>query len=68
VRGSVVIETKIGDLEVGIREGTAAWLDVSSRFGHVHNALEAADAPETTTDTVEVRARTSVGEVVIRRP
>jgi hypothetical protein len=68
VRGSVVIETKIGDLEVGIREGTAAWLDVSSRFGHVHNALEAAAAPDTTTDTVEVRARTSVGEVVIRRP
>jgi hypothetical protein len=68
VRGAVVIETKVGDLEVGIREGTAAWLDVSSRFGHVHNALEATDAPETTAETVEVRARTSVGEVVIRRP
>jgi DUF4097 and DUF4098 domain-containing protein YvlB len=68
VRGAVAIETKVGDLEVGIREGTAAWLDVSSRFGHVHNALEATDAPETTAETVEVRARTSVGEVVIRRP
>jgi DUF4097 and DUF4098 domain-containing protein YvlB len=68
VRGSVVLETKIGDLEVGIREGTAAWLDVSSRFGHVHNALDAADAPGTSADTVEVRARTSVGEIVIRRP
>ena len=30
VRGSVVLETKLGDLEVGIREGTAALLDVSS--------------------------------------
>jgi DUF4097 and DUF4098 domain-containing protein YvlB len=68
VRGSVVVETKIGDLEVGIREGTAAWLDVSSRFGHVHNALDPADAPDTSAETVEVRARTSVGEVVIRRP
>jgi hypothetical protein len=68
MRGSVVLETKIGDLEVGIREGTAAWLDVSSRFGHVHNALDAADAPESSAETVEVRARTSVGEVVIRRP
>jgi len=68
VRGAVVIETKVGDLEVGIREGTAAWLDVSSRFGHVHNVLEATGAPETTAETVEVRARTSVGEVVIRRP
>jgi hypothetical protein len=68
VRGAVVIETKIGDLEVGIREGTAAWLDVNSRFGHVHNSLDAADGPETSAETVEVRARTSVGEVVIRRP
>jgi DUF4097 and DUF4098 domain-containing protein YvlB len=68
VCGSVVLETKIGDLEVGIREGTAAWLDVNSRFGRVHNALEAADAPERSAETVEVRARASVGEVVIRRP
>ena len=68
VRGSVVLETKIGDLEVGIREGTAAWLDVNARFGRVHNALDAADAPEPSAETVEVRARTSVGEIVIRRP
>jgi Toastrack DUF4097 len=68
VRGSVVLATKIGDLEVGVRDGTAAWLDVSSRFGRVHNSLDAADAPEPSAETVEVRARTSVGEVVIRRP
>lgn len=68
VRGAVVLETKIGDLEVGIREGTAAWLDVNSRFGHVHNALDAADGPEASAETVEVRAHTSVGEVLIHRP
>ncbi len=68
VRGLVVLETKIGDLEVGIREGSAAWLDVSSRVGQVHNSLDAADAPERSAETVEVRGRTSVGEVVIRRP
>jgi Putative adhesin len=68
VRGSVVLETRLGDLEVGIREGTAAWLDVRSTAGKVHNALEAADAPEPSTETVEVRARTTVGNVVIRRP
>ena len=68
VRGSVVLETKIGDLEVGVREGTAAWLDVNARFGHLHNSLEAAEAPEASAETVEVRARTSVGEIVIRRP
>jgi Putative adhesin len=68
VRGSVVLETRLGDLEVGIREGTAAWLDVRSTAGKVHNALEAADAPEPSAETVEVRGRTSAGNVVIRRP
>ena len=67
-RGSVVLETHLGDLEVGIPEGTAAWLDVSSTAGRVHNALDAADAPEPSAETVEVRARTSVGDVVIRHP
>ncbi|MGI8780428.1 MAG: DUF4097 family beta strand repeat-containing protein [Solirubrobacteraceae bacterium] len=68
VRGSVVLETQLGDLEVGIREGTAAWLDVSAKAGKVHNALDAADAPGPSAETVEVRARTSVGVIVIRRP
>jgi hypothetical protein len=68
VRGSVVLETKVGDLEVGIREGTAAWLDVSSRVGKLHNALESAGKPGSSADTVEVRARTSVGDIVVRRP
>ena len=68
VRGSVVLETQLGDLEVGIREGTAAWLDVRASAGEVHSALEAAEAPEPSAETVEVRARTSAGSVVIRRP
>jgi hypothetical protein len=68
VRGSVVLETHLGDLEVGVREGTAAWLDVSAKAGRVHNALDAAEAPEPSAETVEVRARTVAGSVVIRRP
>jgi hypothetical protein len=68
VRGSVVLETQIGDVEVGIREGTAAWLDVNASAGRVHNALTAAEAPGPSVETVEVRARTSVGEITIRRP
>jgi len=66
-RGSVVVETKIGELEVGIREGSAAWLDVSSGTGRVHTALDAADAPEPATETVRVRARTTIGDIVIGR-
>jgi Putative adhesin len=68
VRGSVVLETSLGDLEVGIREGTAAWLDVRASAGKVHNSLDAVEAPEPSAETVEVRARTSAGNVVVRRP
>jgi putative adhesin len=68
VRGSVVAETSIGDVEIGIPEGTAAWLDVNSTAGKVHNALTVSDAPGDAQEKVEVRARTSVGDVSIRRP
>jgi len=68
VRGSVVLETRLGDVEVGIREGTAAWLDVSATAGQVHNTLDAGVAPDPSSETVEVRGRTSVGEITIRRP
>ncbi|MDQ3156028.1 MAG: DUF4097 domain-containing protein [Actinomycetota bacterium] len=64
--GSVTLATACGDLELGIREGTAAWLDVSSAYGDVRNSLTASDNPPTG-DTVEVHARTSYGDVVIRR-
>jgi DUF4097 and DUF4098 domain-containing protein YvlB len=68
VRGSVVLETRLGDLEVGIPEGTAAWLDVRANAGRVRNTLEAADAPGASAETVEVRARTVAGDVMIGRP
>jgi DUF4097 and DUF4098 domain-containing protein YvlB len=67
VRGSVVLETAFGEVELGVREGTAAWLDVSSKLGSVRSDLDAADAPASTDDAVEVRARTGYGDIVIRR-
>jgi DUF4097 and DUF4098 domain-containing protein YvlB len=67
VRGAVALVTASGELELGIREGTAALLDVRSRFGSVHNSLAATDGPEPSDETVDVRARTSYGDIVIRR-
>ena len=67
-RGSVVLETSLGDLEVGIPEGTAAWLDARAVAGRVVNELEASDAPANKAETVEVRARTTAGNVLVRRP
>jgi hypothetical protein len=67
VRGSVELGTAYGELEIGIREGTAALLDVRSQFGNVRSSLAASDGPQASDQTVEVRARTSFGDIVIRR-
>ena len=67
VRGSVELGASYGELEVGIREGTAALLDVRSQFGSVRSSLAATDGPEASDQTVEVRARTSFGDIVIHR-
>ncbi|MFG2985706.1 DUF4097 domain-containing protein [Streptomyces sp. NPDC048258] len=66
-RGTVQLETSYGAIEVGIREGTAAWLDVNSDHGQVRNTLTASKAPEETEETVEVRARTRYGNIDVRR-
>jgi len=67
VHGTIELGTSYGELEVGIRKGTAALLDVRSQFGSVRNSLNASDGPEPSDQRVEVRARTSFGDIVIRR-
>ena len=67
-RGSVVLESHLGDIEVGVREGSAAWLDVRSALGKVSVELDDADTPDPTAETVSVRARTSLGKIRVRRP
>lgn len=66
-RGSVELGSAMGDLEIGIAENTAAWLEVNTGFGHVRNLLENATRPEESDETVEVRAHTSFGGITIRR-
>ncbi|SHF82127.1 DUF4097 family beta strand repeat-containing protein [Geodermatophilus nigrescens] len=67
VRGSLVLETAYGEIEAGIPEGTAAWLDVSSGAGRVRNLLTETEGPEGAGETVEIHARTSYGDVLVRR-
>ncbi|WP_116213128.1 DUF4097 family beta strand repeat-containing protein [Streptomyces olivoreticuli] len=66
-RGTVQLETSYGAIEVGVREGTAAWLDVSAGSGQVRNTLTASETPGKAEDTVEVRARTRHGNIDVRR-
>ncbi|MEV8320915.1 DUF4097 family beta strand repeat-containing protein [Streptomyces sp. NPDC059900] len=66
-RGTVQLETSFGAIEIGVSEGTAAWLDVSSSSGQVRNSLTSSDSPEKSEDAVKIRARTKHGNIDIRR-
>jgi DUF4097 and DUF4098 domain-containing protein YvlB len=65
--GTVVAQTALGKVDIGIRDGVAAWLDLNTHFGKVHNELEAAGRPQPGEETVEVRARSSFGDITVRR-
>ena len=67
VRGSAVLETAYGDVEVGIREGTAAKLNVSTGYGSVRNEMDVSEGPEASDETAEIYARTAMGDIVIHR-
>ncbi|MEV8320767.1 DUF4097 family beta strand repeat-containing protein [Streptomyces sp. NPDC059900] len=66
-RGTIQLETSFGAIEIGVSEGTAAWLDVSSSSGQVRNSLTSSDRPEKPEDSVKIRARTKHGNIDIRR-
>ena len=65
--GTVLAQTALGKVEIGIRDGVAAWLDLNTRYGNVHNDLDPGQHPGPGEDAVEVRARTSFGDITINR-
>ena len=67
VRGSATLRSAAGRIEIGIRPGTAARLDVHTQYGKIHNEMTATDGPAETDERAEVRARTSFGDILIRR-
>ena len=69
VRGTVFATSKNGSGEVGVREGSAAFLDLTTGVGRIYNELASADAPQAgeQVDKVEVHASTKLGDVTIRR-
>ncbi|MEU0876774.1 hypothetical protein [Nocardia brasiliensis] len=66
VRGVLRLETSMGELEVGIRPGSAARLEVDAKSGTVQNHLGAVHGPATDEDTVQVYARNTFGNVIVR--
>ncbi|MFC9552346.1 DUF4097 domain-containing protein [Rhodococcus sp. NPDC056960] len=67
VQGTASLETACGRIEIGIRPGTAARLDAHTSFGKVHNRMNSVGSPESTDEKIDVRARTSFGDIVIHR-
>lgn len=65
--GSLTLKASLGQIEVGICAGTAAQLDAATKFGRVLNHLDAAASPGPSDQIAAVHARTSYGDIVIRR-
>lgn len=65
--GSTQVDSGYGQIFIGVKTGVPAWLDLSSKVGHVRNELEGDSTPTPTEETVSVRARTQGGDITIRR-
>jgi DUF4097 and DUF4098 domain-containing protein YvlB len=65
--GSIQVESGYGQITIGVRSGIPAWLDLSSKNGHVRNQLDGDRAPDGSEQTVAVRARTQYGDITIQR-
>ena len=65
--GSIQVDSGYGQMIIGVKAGVPAWLDLSSKNGHVRNGLEGESAPKPTEQTVSVRARAQGGDITIQR-
>ncbi len=61
------MESGYGQITLGVRDGVPAWLDLSSKSGHVRNQLTDNRAPDGSEQTVAVRARTQAGNITVQR-
>ncbi|QDY80102.1 DUF4097 family beta strand repeat-containing protein [Streptomyces qinzhouensis] len=64
-RGTVALKTATGDVEIGLGAGLPAKLDLSTGFGRVLNTLES--VAESSEKSIEVKAKTSHGDIAIHR-
>lgn len=66
-RGQAKLTNASGGIEVGISEGTAAWVDAKSAKGAVRNTLPTQDNPDAFDNKVKVHAHTRLDDIVIHR-
>jgi hypothetical protein len=66
-QGVIEAKTGFGQIEVGVLDGVAAWLDLSTGFGRVNNELEETGRPSADEQTAQISAQTSIGDINVRR-
>jgi len=67
VRGQLDLTTSYGDIEVGVVDGTATFLELRSDHGRVRNQLDRVSDASEPADSLKVRARAGYGDIWIRR-
>ncbi len=68
VKGKIDINSASGDVQVGIRRGSSVYIDASSMSGDMTSDMDVSDAPPVSDGpSVDFRARTMSGDVVVRR-
>lgn len=65
--GTVTLRASVGSIDVGVREGTAAWLDATTKLGSVSSRLAPTDTPAPDSARVQIHAHTGYGDVTVRR-
>ena len=65
--GTVAASTSWGRVEVGVRTGAVAWLDLQTRAGKLVNELDSSAPRSADEGAVHPVARTSAGEITVRR-
>ena len=65
--GSLDLSSEMGTVTVGVPEGTAVLADCHSDFGRVATDLPRQDHPDAFERRLELRARTQMGTVRVRR-
>ena len=66
--GRASLTTSFGALEVGVPDGTAAYLDLATEHGSARNLLTPTEGPVDDEATAHIQASTRYGDIVVRRP
>lgn len=67
VRGVLRVDGSYGPVDVGVRPGTAVWLDATSQHGVVRTDLASDAGPAEGDETLELHIRTGYGSINVHR-